>query len=62
MVETSRDWSEKLLFALWDYRTSFHTSTRATSYSLINGIEAVLIEMGSLRVTLEQQIPEVEWA
>ncbi|RVW61081.1 hypothetical protein CK203_045863 [Vitis vinifera] len=23
MIETSRDWSEKLPFALWAYRTSF---------------------------------------
>ena len=57
MVETSRDWSEKLLFALWAYRTSFRTSIGATPYSLVYGREAVLpieIEMGSLRVTLEQ--------
>ena len=64
MVETSRDWSEKLSFSLWAYRTSFHTSTVATPYSLVYGMEAVLpveIEMGSLRVTLEQQISETEW-
>ena len=30
MVETSRDWSEKLPFSLWAYRASFCTSTRAT--------------------------------
>ena len=65
MVETSRDWLEKLPFALWAYRTFFHTSTGATLYSLVYGMEAVLpveIEMGSLRVTLEQQISETEWA
>ena len=65
MVETSRDWSEKLPFTLWAYRTSFRTSTGATPYSLVYGMEAVLpieIEMGSLRVTLEQQISETEWA
>ncbi|WKA02256.1 hypothetical protein VitviT2T_020468 [Vitis vinifera] len=65
MVETSRDWSEKLPFALWAYRTSFRTSTGATPYSLVYGMEAVLpieIEMGSLRVALEQQIPEADWA
>ena len=65
MVETSRDWSEKLPFALWAYHTSFRTSTGATPYSLVYGMEAVLpieIEMGSLRVTLEQQISETEWA
>ena len=56
MVETSRDWSEKLPFALWAYRTSFRTSTGAMPYSLVYGMEAVQpveIKMGSLRVTLE---------
>ena len=63
MVETSRNWSEKLPFALWAYRTSFCTSTGATPYSIVYGMEAVLpieIEMGSLRLTLEQQISETE--
>ena len=57
MIETSRDWSEKLPFALWAYRTSFHTSTGATPYSLVYDMKVVLpveIEMGSLRVALEQ--------
>ena len=64
MVETSRDWSEKLSFTLWAYRTSFRTSTGATPYSLVYGMEAVLpveIEIGSLRVALEDQISEIEW-
>ena len=64
MVETSRDWSEKLPFALWAYHTSFRTSTGATPYSLVYGMEVVLpveIEMRSLRVALEQQISETEW-
>ncbi|RVX05620.1 hypothetical protein CK203_027291 [Vitis vinifera] len=57
MVETSQDWSEKLHFSLWAYRTSFRTSTGATPYSLVYGMEVVLpveMEMGSLRVALEQ--------
>ena len=65
MVETSRDWLEKLHFALWAYHTSFRTSIGATPYSLVYGIEVVLpveIEMGSLRVALEQKISETEWA
>ena len=65
MVRTSRDWSEKLPFALWAYRTSFRTSTRTTPYSLVYGMEVVLpveIEMGSSRVALEQHISEIEWA
>ena len=65
MVETSKDWSEKLPFALWAYRTSFRTCTGATPYSLVYSMEALLpveIEMGSLRVALEHQILETEWA
>ena len=65
MAETYRDWLEKLLFALWAYHTSFRTSTGAKPYYLVYGIEAVLpieIEMGSLRVALEHQISENEWA
>ena len=64
MVEISRDWSEKLPFALWAYRTSFRTSTRATPYSLVYGMETVLlveIEMRSLRVALKQHVSEAEW-
>ena len=64
MVETSRDWSKKLPFALWAYRTSFRTSTGATPYSLVYGMEVVLpveTKMGSLRVALEQQISETKW-
>ena len=64
MVETSRDWLEKLHFALWDYRTSFRTSTGATPYSLVYGMKVVLpveIEIGSLRVALEHQISETDW-
>ena len=63
MVETSRDWPEKLPFSLWAYRTSFRTTTGATPYSLVYGMKAVLpvkIEMGSLRVALEQQILKAE--
>ena len=65
MVETSRDWSEKLPFALWAYRITFRTFTRATPYSVVYGMEAMLpieIEMGSSRVALEQQISETKWA
>ena len=65
MVETSRDWSEKLPFSLWAYRTSFRTSTEATPFYLVYGTEVVLpieIEMRSLRVALEHQISEAEWA
>ena len=57
MIETSQDWSKKLPFALWGYRTSFRTSIGGTPYSLVYGMEVVFpfeIEIGSLRVALEQ--------
>ena len=63
MVETSRDWSEKLPFALWAYRTSFRMSTGATPFSLEYGMEVVLpieIKVGSLKVALEHQIAETD--
>ncbi|KAL6336195.1 hypothetical protein AAG906_011077 [Vitis piasezkii] len=56
MVKTSRDWSKKLPFALWAYRTSFRTSIGVAPYSLVSGMETVLpveIEVGLLRVALE---------
>ena len=63
MVETFQDCLEKLPFALWVYQTSFCTSIGVIPYSLVYGMEAVLpveIEMGSLRVALEQQIFEAD--
>lgn len=64
MTDTYRDWPEKWPLALWGYRTSIRTSTGATPYSLIYGMEAVLpveLEVPSLRVALESEIPEAEW-
>ena len=43
----------------------FRTFIEVTPYSLVYSVKAVLpieIEMSSLRVALEQQILEVDWA
>ncbi|XP_074299476.1 uncharacterized protein LOC141630586 [Silene latifolia] len=64
MTEKYHDWPAKLPFALWGYRTSVRTPTSATPYSLVYGMEAVLpieLEIPSLRIELESQIPEVDW-
>ncbi|XP_028084374.1 uncharacterized protein LOC114285532 [Camellia sinensis] len=64
MVETYKDWSEKLLFAFWGYRMSIRTSIGVTPYSLIYGMETVLpieVEIPSLRVMAECQIAEADW-
>lgn len=64
LIETYRDWHEKLPFALLAYRTSIRTSTGATPFSLVYRIEAVLpieVEIPSLRVLSEIKLDEAEW-
>ncbi|PKI77689.1 hypothetical protein CRG98_001919 [Punica granatum] len=53
-----------LPFALLTYRTSIRTSTEATPYSLVYGMEAVLpieVEIPSMRILAESKLEEVEW-
>ncbi|XP_019438994.1 PREDICTED: uncharacterized protein LOC109344697 [Lupinus angustifolius] len=64
MVVTYKDWHEMLPFALHGYRTSVRTSTGATPYSLVYGMEAVLpieVEIPSLRIMAESGLKESEW-
>jgi len=64
MVVTYKDWHEMLPFALHGYRTSVRISTGATPFSLVYGLEAVLlfeVEIPSLRVLMETQHEEAEW-
>ena len=61
---TYKDWHEKLLFALHAYWTGIRTSTKATPYSLVYRMEAILpieVEIPSLRVLREVELEEVEW-
>ena len=54
-----------LPFALHAYRTAVRTSTRATPYSLVFGMEAVMpleVEISSLRVLIESELEEAKWA
>ena len=53
MTDTYKDWHKYLPFALCTYRTSIHTSTGATPYSLVYAMEAVLlaeVEIPSFRI------------
>ena len=57
------DWPEKLIDALWAYRTSIRTPTGQTLYVLTFEIEAVLPYenfLPSLRVQLDQEVSESE--
>ncbi|PKI39931.1 hypothetical protein CRG98_039675 [Punica granatum] len=65
MTVTYKDWHEMLPFTLLAYRTSIRTSTGATPYSLVYGMEAVLpieVEIPSMRVLAESKLEEAEWA
>ncbi|XP_027184070.1 uncharacterized protein K02A2.6-like [Coffea eugenioides] len=64
MTERHHDWHEKLPYALLAYQTSIRTSTGATPYSLMYGMEAVLpaeVEIPSLRVLMETKLEEADW-
>ena len=61
MTQTYRDWSDRLPYALWGYRTTVRTSTGATPFSLVYGSEAVLpveVEIRSLWTVIESELPE----
>ncbi|PKI69390.1 hypothetical protein CRG98_010188 [Punica granatum] len=65
MTVTYKDWHEMLRFTLLAYRTSIPTSTGATPYSLVYGMEIVLpieVKIPSMRVLAESELEEAEWA
>ena len=62
-TETYKDWHEKLPFAFHTYRTGIWTSTGATSYLLVYGMETILpieVEIPSLRVLREVELEEAK--
>ncbi|XP_070035631.1 uncharacterized protein [Nicotiana tomentosiformis] len=64
MVQGSRQWHEKLPFALLGYRTTVRTSIGETPYLLVYGTEAVIhaeVEIPSLRIVAEAEIDDDEW-
>ncbi|XP_056169085.1 uncharacterized protein LOC130138612 [Syzygium oleosum] len=63
-ADNYRDWHERLPYALMAYRTSIRTSTGATPFSLVYGMEAVLpveVEIPSLRILSQAELSEEEW-
>ncbi|PKI43684.1 hypothetical protein CRG98_035928 [Punica granatum] len=65
MTVNYKDWHERLPFALLAYRTSVRSSTGATPYSLVYGMEAVLlveVKISSMRILAESKLKEAEWA
>ena len=63
MMDTYKDWNEKLPFTLHAYRTLVRTSTRATPFSLVYRMEAVLpieVKISSLWVLMEAKLEETK--
>ena len=58
--DSKRDWDVKLPAALWAYRTTYKVTTKATPFSLVYGLEAILpieFEVPSLRIAVETRMP-----
>ncbi|XP_047252173.1 uncharacterized protein LOC124887048 [Capsicum annuum] len=64
IVNDNREWHEKLSYALLGYRTTIKTSTGATPYMLVYGLEVVIpaeVEIPSLRIIQEVNLDNIEW-
>ncbi|XP_070025414.1 uncharacterized protein [Nicotiana sylvestris] len=64
MVQGSRQWHEKLPFALLGYRTIVRTSVGITPYLLVYGTEAIIpakVEIPSFQIVAEAKIDDDEW-
>ena len=64
MVVTYKDWHVMLPIALQGYRTSIRTSTGATPFSRVYGMEVVLlveVEIPSLHVLMVAKLTRAEW-
>ncbi|XP_070006790.1 uncharacterized protein [Nicotiana sylvestris] len=63
MIQSSRQWHEKLPFALLGYCTTVRTLVGATPYLLVYGTETVIptkVEIPSLRIIVEAGIEDSE--
>ena len=61
---TYKDWHEMLPFSLHSYHTTAHTSTWATPFSFVYGMEAVLpieVQIPSLRIIKDARLNEDDW-
>ncbi len=60
--DSKRDWDIKLPAALWAYRTTYKVTTKATPFSLVYGVEAVLpieFEVQSLRIAVDERLTTI---
>ncbi|KAL0325003.1 UNVERIFIED_CONTAM: hypothetical protein Sradi_5069600 [Sesamum radiatum] len=63
VAKLKRDWHERIGEALWAYRTTVKTPTRATPYTLVYRVEVVLPlkqQIPSLRIAIQEGLIEEE--
>ena len=63
VIDSKRDWDNKLTATLWAYRTTYKVTTRMTPFALIYGLEAVLsieFEIRSLRLAISERLDTLE--
>ncbi len=63
MVETYRDWSQMLPYALNGHKTTYKNATGSTPCNLVFGSEVVHpieLQRETLRIVVEAKIPESE--
>ena len=63
MIDTYKDWHKFLPFSLCSYCTSIRTSIGAISYSLVYGMEAILlaeVETPFLKILSQIKLSEAE--
>ncbi|XP_070017732.1 uncharacterized protein [Nicotiana sylvestris] len=64
IIQSSRQWHEKLSFALLGYHTIVRASVGATPYLLVYGTKVVIpaeVEIPSLQIIIEAEIEDNEW-
>lgn len=62
--KSGKDWHLQLNLALWAYKTSIRTPTRATPFSLVYGSKVVLaieVEIPSFRVCLQGLVTDEDY-
>ncbi|KAM1945141.1 hypothetical protein ACFX13_000160 [Malus domestica] len=61
--QTKRDWHERISEELWAYRMTHKTPTQATPYSLVYGVEAVMLlesQIASPRIVIQEDFTAKE--
>ena len=59
VLKNKKHWNERIPEALWAYRTTYRTPTKATPYQLVFGTEAILpleMQIPSLRIAMQEEL------